>query len=503
MAKKKQKKKNPLPLIAGCAAVLLVLLAALLLMPKAAGNTNAPGEKLPKGITVGGVDVGGMTRAQAEAEIRKHVNTACESQDLILSLPNKKHTLSPAETGARWDISGALDQAAAAEKNTAIPLEFTMDSAAVRSRIDAIWEALGGAYRPSGYTLTGTPPDFSAGIYTAETLTLDRGRAGVALDADDLHQKIEEACKDGSMLVKVPDIGSVLEPEKLDPDAIWETLYIAPQEPSLDRETGIVTPGVKGYGFNLEDAKTLLAESRPGDTVTVPMEVLDPMVSDADVYFQDILGSVKTPHTDNENRNENLRLACEKLNGLILQPGEILSYNELLGPRTREKGYLPAPAYSGTELVDEIGGGICQVSSSLYLSALFAELHIVERKNHGYPADYIPIGLDATVNWGTTDLKIQNNYENPVKILAEVTGGNVVVRIMGIETRDYTVKIEHRVEGPRYASAYLYHYDKVTGEVLSKVLDHASLYLDVVWQNPGFAENDSIITYRTVKQPQA
>ena len=88
------------------------------------------------------------------------------------------------------------------------------------------------------------------------------------------------------------------------------------------------------------------------------------------------------------------------LDGLVLQPGQELSYNEALGPRTKELGWLPAPAYSGTKLVDSPGGGICQVSSTLYLASVYSELTIVERRNHGYPVSYIPLGMDATVSWG-------------------------------------------------------------------------------------------------------
>ena len=220
------------------------------------------------------------------------------------------------------------------------------------------------------------------------------------------------------------------------------------------------------------------------------MEYIPPTVSEEDAWFQDTLGYCKTEYTDNENRNENLRLACEKLNELILQPGQTLSYNETLGKRTREAGYLPAPAYSGTELVDEVGGGICQVSSTLYLSSLFAELTVVERRNHGFPASYIPLGLDATVNWGTTDLKLRNDYDLPVKILAEVSDGFVKIRIMGVEQRDYYVKMEYRVDDhPSYAAAYRCRYDRETDEEISRVLDHTSIYLEDVWCNPGYAES--------------
>ena len=137
-----------------------------------------------------------------------------------------------------------------------------------------------------------------------------------------------------------------------------------------------------------------------------------------------------------------------------------------------------------------MGGGICQVSSTLYLSSLFAELTIVDRRNHGFPVNYIPLGLDATVNWGTTDLKIRNDYELPVKISAKVEDGYVKIKILGVEQRDYTVKMEYRVDDhPSYAAAFRCRYDKETGEQIYRKLDHTSTYLEDVWCWPGFAES--------------
>ena len=290
--------------------------------------------------------------------------------------------------------------------------------------------------------------------------------------------------------ITLDSLGERKEPQALNLDQIFNQVSILPVNPRVDPESLQVIPGQKGYGFDREKAASLLESARAGDTLRLQMEYLDPTVSEEDAWFQDTLGYCKTEYTDNENRNENLRLACSKLNGLILQPGETLSYNEVLGKRTTEAGYKPAPAYSGTELVDEVGGGICQVSSTLYLSSLFAELHIVERRNHGYPASYIPLGLDATVNWGTTDLKIRNDYDLPVKILAEASDGYVKVRIMGVERRDYYVKMEYRVDDhPDYAAAFLCRYDRETDEQIYRVLDHTSIYLEDVWCNPGYAES--------------
>jgi hypothetical protein len=140
-------------------------------------------------------------------------------------------------------------------------------------------------------------------------------------------------------------------------------------------------------------------------------------------------------------------LACAALNGVVLDPGETLSYNETVGQRTKEKGYLPAPAYSGHTLVDSVGGGICQVSSTLYYCSLLSDMEIVSRVNHGYSVSYIDLGMDATVNWGGPDFQFKNNTNYPIKIEAHVSDGYVKMRILGTDEKDYYVKMEYEITG--------------------------------------------------------
>ena len=151
-----------------------------------------------------------------------------------------------------------------------------------------------------------------------------------------------------------------------------------------------------------------------------------------------------------------------------------------MGERTAEKGYQPAPAYSGTTLVDSLGGGICQVSSTLYLASVYAELTILERVNHGYPVHYIPYGMDATVNWGFTDLKMRNDSEFPVKIQAEASDGYVKVDILGLETRDYDIKMSYSVGG-RYVKTFKTKISKATGKQISKEEVALSAYMEDVF----------------------
>lgn len=143
-------------------------------------------------------------------------------------------------------------------------------------------------------------------------------------------------------------------------------------------------------------------------------------------------------------RNHNIRLAANALNGRILLPGERLSYNQAVGKRTLRQGFRPAPVIINGEKQLGIGGGICQVSSTLYNAALMSELKIVRRANHSIPVDYVPLGRDATVTDTGIDFVIENPYDHPIALATELGRSSLALRILGqpIEGRTVMLKTE-------------------------------------------------------------
>ena len=245
---------------------------------------------------------------------------------------------------------------------------------------------------------------------------------------------------------------SVTEPDALDLDALYAAHTIAPVDAVLDESDYSITHETLGYGFVLDALKALVAAAGEGETVTVPFSYLPAAVTYESIdatLFQDVLGSVSTNHTNDANRNTNLKLACKAINGKLIRPGETFSYNATLGERTEKKGYKPAGAYMAGKSVQTVGGGICQVSSTLYYACLKADLEIVERTAHGFTVSYMPYGMDATVSWGSLDYKFKNNTDYPIRIEAWVSGGQVHVKLIGTDTKDYYVKMTYEtVEGP-------------------------------------------------------
>lgn len=487
----------------GTAIAAAVALACALGIPAVTRIMDPYNGQIVSDVSVGGVEIGGLTKGEAKKalqaafgeqfsqktmEIRfSEAGTVLEK--LNIRYPANSLLISPEESHAKLDAAAAV-KAAYALGRTDLDGSRTMsllpylglDEAAIRSIADSYAQQLAQLYQDSSYTIQGTAPDVANYDESTpcQTVTLFRGYPGIEIDADALYNEIMEGYNTGSFAVSYQGTVSAKKPVSPDLDGLWEQTRLAPENPSVDLTSYQVIPGVHGYEFDLADAKQQFQNLAYGESTLISLHYTNPEIADEDAYFQDVLGHCETPHGDNENRNGNLRKACGMLDGLVLQPGQELSYNEALGPRTKELGWLPAPAYSGTKLVDSPGGGICQVSSTLYLASVYSELTIVERRNHGYPVSYIPLGMDATVSWGFADLKIRNDSPMPVKIQAEESDGYVRISILGTETRDYDVEMSYTVGG-RYVRTYMSKIDKETGEVISKEPYALSGYMDDIY----------------------
>lgn len=154
-------------------------------------------------------------------------------------------------------------------------------------------------------------------------------------------------------------------------------------------------------------------------------------VVDAGVYHE-VIGSYEAiSQSESEDRAINLKLAAEAINGYVIEPGATFSFNEVVGETSPERGYKAAPVMYSTGVMQGDGGGVCQVSTALYIAAIRANMEIVERHPHSMPSDYAPIGLDATIVYGQRDLQIKNTSDYPITIYAKAVGQTVSVSLLG------------------------------------------------------------------------
>ena len=292
-----------------------------------------------------------------------------------------------------------------------------------------------------------------------DSLTVTRELDGLAVTEADLEQPIREALSseaDGAVYVDA----AILPAQALSAQDIHDAVAGSMKNAGYDAATDSITPEQAGAEFDVAEAQALLDAASPGETVEIPADIQQPHVTAAElkeVLFRDVLGQCRTHVSGTSARINNVKLSAAACNGVVLNSGDVFSYNATTGQRTTAKGYQAAPAYVGGETVDEVGGGVCQTSSTIYYACLRANLEITERYAHRYVPAYIDWGMDATVSWGGPDYKFTNNTDYPIKIVATYSGGYLTVKILGTN-----------VDGT---------YVKMTNEVLSKT-DWETVYKD-------------------------
>ncbi len=211
-----------------------------------------------------------------------------------------------------------------------------------------------------------------------------------------------------------------------------------------DAATDTITPEQLGAEFDVDAAQKALDSAEPGETVKIDAVIEHPKVTAKDlkaVLFRDVLGEARTKVGGTAARKSNVKLSASSINSYVMNTRDVFSYNETVGQRTAANGYQPAPAYVKGETVDEIGGGICQTSSTLYLACLRGNLEITERHAHRYIPAYIAAGMDATVSWGGPDYKFTNNTDYPIKIVTEYKGEYLTVKLLGTNVTGITAKM--------------------------------------------------------------
>ncbi len=233
-------------------------------------------------------------------------------------------------------------------------------------------------------------------------------------------------------------------PWNLTAQAIHDEVAAEMKNAGYDPETKSITPERLGAEFDVDAAQKALDAAAPGETVEIPATIEYPRVTAEQlkgVLFRDVLGEARTKVGGTAARISNVKLSASSINGYVMNTGDVFSYNGVVGQRTAANGYQPAPAYVKGETVDEIGGGICQTSSTLYLACLRGNLEITERHAHRYIPAYIAAGMDATVSWGGPDYKFTNDTDYPIKIVTSYEGGYLTVKVLGTNATGITAKM--------------------------------------------------------------
>ncbi len=389
--------------------------------------------------------------------------TAIAATDSTIEFDESTHTVTVTlgNTGRRidpQDICDAVNEAFETMNFTDIVMEYDLvelDYAALKELCDSAAEE---------YYVEAV----DAVVYAdteKNTIEITTGTQGWILDADELYQLVQAAIDTGAYGSISLEMG-VIEPSQADISEAVELLSCDAVEPYYSG--GVICGGTNGYTLDIDEALLEINSAGYGAQLSIAMTVVEPNISREEmesVLFRDQLSSYSTAHTTNSNRTTNLTLACKAIDGTVINPGETFSFNGVVGERTAEKGYKSATVYVGTESAEEIGGGICQVASTIYDAALYAEMEITSRTAHTFFVTYVPGGLDATVYWGSLDFCFKNNTDYPIKVNASVSGGYVHISIDGTKTNDHVVKLSStQLSSTPYSTEYVYSSDLKTGK---------------------------------------
>lgn len=493
------------------AVIVFVCVVALLLAGAAGFGVYVSGSDTiyPK-VSVNGTDVGGMTAAEAASALEA-AGWGEGEKTVTVELP-LEHTLTvnAADVGAELTAQEAADRAfdychgGTIIENVMAYVRCLVSGAEVEIKAEVDEAALADIVREE-------VTQVKSGLMTSgveikgETLEVVKGANAVEIDESELMSLVKTALEDmkyGPLDYEVEVNASV----ELDIDELYNSICCEAKDAYYDKEKKEVVESVTGVDFNKAEAQKLWDAAELGETVEIPLELTEPERTTEYVesrLFADDLGETVTTSLagSTQNRITNVQLAAASIDGIILAPGEQFSYNDALGERTTERGYKAAGAYSGGQVVQEVGGGICQVSSTLYYAALLANLQIDVRTCHYFPVGYLPAGLDATVSWGGPEFKFTNNRDWPIKIEASVdTAKNTVsVHIVGTDEDGSYVQMTYATwlvygnsEYPETATGYkaaTYRsvFDK-NGNLLSKELEAYSEYHyheeDIVYPTP-------------------
>ena len=433
--------------------------------------TPAPESEYPGSLTKEEM----LAKYQALAQVLEHENMSLvlypgdsASHDVPINL-----ILTPAQSGVRVNLAG-LEQDLNADVGKVArgryrvePEDYIfVDRAALRRLAERTEQEWSQPYLPSfaGVSIS------MAGPEEIRSLTVNTGIAGRVISANEIYDTLLASYLAGEMEPSLTYETFI--PEKLDVEEICARTRLDPVDAQLDETTFEITPEEPGLGVDPKELEQTLNFAVAGQGYTVPMHTLKPKVTAESLLtslYGHILAEAHTPHTRIDDRTTNLILACAEINGTILMPGEVFSFNETVGERTAARGFREATAYVGGNSVPEIGGGVCQVASSIYYATLQADLPAVERHAHTYLVTYVPQGMDAAIYWNLLDFKFENTSPNPIKIEASVSDGEVHILLRGREWKDYHVDLSYEIldEFPwTTVERYVYDDSYATGDTI-------------------------------------
>ncbi len=491
-----------------CAAIAAVVVVVIIVNVNKGPKKIDPTDTFASNVTVQGVSVGGMTASEARVALNPEIKDMMAKALVQIKVPavneedqnadeedaeasdsgssDEENADEDSVASENSDESGAADEASASQDGQIV--EYTASEAGITVDVDAALQ------QAMEYSLSGDAPKKSEDDAPIADFTML-----YAVDESTLTAALQ---KDASAWSKPAQNASYTLKTTKDEDGLTTSAEPVKQDgiPGSQVDVAALTQQIEN-----------MVASQIFQVIEAPVTELPPEKTAEDLGEISVIGTYSTSFSSSpsnrESRMYNIWKISSILNGTRIPAGENISVNEIVGPRTEEGGWALAPGIENGEYKDQPGGGICQVSTTLYIAALKAELKILDRTHHTYPSAYVPMGLDATISTDEPDLKLENNTEYPVLIgiNCDVSDRTVEVNIYGVKPRDYTLRFENVVvqTTPPTPDTYVADATVAPNTTVQRVGAHTGYVVDIykIWYDKDGNEYDRKRIYTDTYKP--
>lgn len=443
---------------------------------------NITNTKIISGVHIKGINVSNLNQETAQNKVDKYIQNKIP-EEIILKYGDFESSISTSQLNIHFDTTDAVNMAYSLgrqgnifENNLNILLSLfsninvepsvSLDEEQLEKHLESISTQIPNSVVQSSYYIENNQ------------LVITSGKEGVTINIDETIKSLETKILNLDFDTNYAEIIVKTEkPTSINIDDIYEQIHKEPVNAYYTQNPYTVYPHENGLDFNISIAEAKAILNEPKEEYIIPLKVLYPTVTTNMIgteAFPDLLSYFTTQYsTRDTNRTTNLKLAASKINGTVLMPGETFSYNKVVGERTIAAGYKEAPIYVSGRVENGLGGGICQITTTLYNAVIYANLQIVERTNHQFVPSYVTASRDATVVYGAIDFKFKNNRNYPIKLLCSVSNGIAKFEIFGLRTdNEYEVEISSYVTSQTSNAIYSEAYKilKQNGNIVSKEL---------------------------------
>lgn len=433
--------------------LLIIILLALVLVVFstvfALKNMNCI--EIVKGVNINNVDVSNLTKEQAIDKISQQLDDD-ENNKATVKYGSYSKEVSINDINGKFDIETAVNNAYnIGRDNDIVANNYTTLLTMIKGKnvdvgLNYDDEALTKLINDISIDLPDVATE-STYVIDNDKLIIKNSKAGIQISRKEFVDSLTKAMLSDDKAFEIPV--EKVEKKKIDIEKIYKEVYKQPVDAYYTTEPRQVYKEVEGIDFaiTVEEAKKIIEEDKA--EYEIPLKRIEPQVKLANLdsgAYPDLLSTFTTKYgTADVNRNTNIALAAKSINSVVVMPGEVFSYNDLIGECSTRTGYKTSTIYLNGELSTGVGGGICQVSTTLYNTVLRANLEIVQRRNHSLGVTYVPAGQDAMVSIGSSDFKFKNNRDYPVKVVAYTGTGSITCEIYGLKQEtEYEVKLQSR-----------------------------------------------------------